>query len=136
MKTNTIWLIDDNEIDNYVNNVLLMKFEFSKNVLDFNTIKSAELKVKRLLKKDGNSNEVPNILFLDINFPIGTGFDFLRDNEDELLHMNPGLKTIFLTTSLNPDDATQATKFVSFLKFITKPLTVETINELKATLQA
>ena len=116
MKTplNNVWLIDDNEIDNFINKKTILKNNFSLNVKDFNSAVAAEKYIKELQVNESNKAVIPDLIFLDLNMPICSGTEFLKNCESILLQLNPDLKIIILTSSINPNDEFNTSLFSSF----------------------
>ncbi len=72
----------------------------------------------------------PNYIFLDINMPEISGFEFLdRLTETELDFLKDS-KIIMLSSSVNQKDIERAKTYPMIRDFISKPLTVEYIREL------
>jgi CheY-like chemotaxis protein len=72
----------------------------------------------------------PNYIFLDINMPEISGFEFLdRLTETELDFLKDS-KIIMLSSSVNQKDIERAKTYPMIRDFISKPLTVEYIRAL------
>lgn len=131
-KYKTIMLIDDNEIDNFINEKLIKAYHFAENVYVHTSSKSAleYLKNIEVTLKDIPADLVPTHLLLDINMPILDGFHFL----DEFEKFNPELinkiKIVMLTTSLNPMDFEKSKNYKHVVKFVHKPLTEQELSDL------
>ncbi|MBP7283955.1 MAG: response regulator [Leptospiraceae bacterium] len=114
-KLRTIMLIDDDKITNILTKKILLKFNPEIKVEVFSDpIKSIEYLEK--LKSD--NWEYP-VIFLDINMPQMTGWQFLEQIAN--LNMNP---TVYiLTSSIDKNDITKARTYKNVKAFLTKPLT-------------
>jgi len=126
---NTVWLIDDNHIDNYINKTMILISQFSKNIIDFESAQKAQEYLDDVIL-NVKKQVVPDLLFLDINIPQMNGFEFLKANEIKLLQLNPNFKTIFLTSSLSEDDKRKASHFQTFYRYISKPLDLGILESL------
>ncbi len=72
----------------------------------------------------------PYLVTLDLNMPRMNGFEFLEEvRKDPALHRLV-IFVVMLTTSLNPQDKERAMGFSCVRLFITKPLTVEDLDEV------
>lgn len=127
----TIWLIDDNEIDNFINKKTILKNNFSEIVKDFNSATLAEAELDKLLEGPHNEEQIPSFIFLDLNMPVYSGIEFVKRCEDKLLQLNPNIKIIVLTSSINPNDEYTASLFPTFCAYINKPLNAENLLKLK-----
>jgi CheY-like chemotaxis protein len=74
--------------------------------------------------KEGEVN--PDVCLLDINMPIISGFDFL----EEMKKHNIDLPVYMLTSSINTEDVRRSKAFKNVRGFITKPLTLETVDKI------
>jgi len=114
-KIKSVLLIDDNEIDNFINRKLLESFG-ADNILTFTNPTTA-------LQHLTQTTNFPQLILLDINFPILNGFEFI-DKLDKLKIARQPIDIFILTCSANPADR-QTAKEKNCAGFIDKPLTTE-----------
>jgi CheY-like chemotaxis protein len=76
-----------------------------------------------------HSNEI-DVIFLDLNMPVYNGWKFLEMVEEYLL-----MPVYMLTSSINDQDLARSGEYGAIKQFISKPLTVEFVKELKAELE-
>ena len=131
-KYNSIMLIDDNDIDNFINERLVKAYYFAKNVYVHTSTRSALEFLKNL---EGTLEEmppelIPTHILLDINMPILDGFHFLDEFEKLSPKLSSQIKVVMLTTSLNPMDIERSRQYKSVKKFIHKPLTENELSDL------
>lgn len=129
---NTVWLIDDNEIDNFINKKIILKTGFANKVSDFNSAAAAETALEKLLSNPADPADIPAMVFLDLNMPMYSGTDFLKKCEKNLLILNPGIKVVILTSSINPNDEFSTSIFSTFRAYINKPLSIHNLLKLKS----
>ncbi len=80
MKLKHVLLVDDNDIDNYINNHIVKKSQITEKI----TVKNSAVKALEFLEEiKENEEEFPDLVFLDISMPIINGFGFL----DELIKL-------------------------------------------------
>lgn len=124
---NTVMLIDDNELDNFVNKKLIENEHFANQVL----VQSSGNNALDYLKAHaGNVAEIPEIIFLDIMMPDLDGFGFL--SEFEKLHddIKTKSKVIMLSTSESFKDLNRANRNKYVYKFLNKPLNKPVLDAL------
>jgi CheY-like chemotaxis protein len=112
-------LVDDNELDNFINKKLLENEKFAEAVLVHQSAQSA---IDELNKLQNSPEQLPQIIFLDIMMPHMDGFGFL----DEFGKLNDGIKKkckiIMLSTSESFKDLNRANQSRYVYKFLNKPL--------------
>lgn len=131
-KLKCILLIDDNSDDNFFHSLTIKRAGVTDQI---KVVKSGQEALEYLKNAhiDPDNYPMPDLAFLDINMPGLNGFEFLEKAiENKYLINGKPVVVVMLTNSLNPDDEKLATeKFSREIKaYITKPLTVETLNEL------
>jgi CheY-like chemotaxis protein len=72
----------------------------------------------------------PGIIFLDINMPGLTGWDFMDRYKDIDSALRAKVIVVMLTTSLNPDDRERALLDGQIVDFFPKPLRAHMLDEL------
>jgi CheY-like chemotaxis protein len=125
---NLVMLVDDNDTDNFISRRIIEITKFAKNVEVKNSGKSA---LEYLEREQDNPGNLPDIIFLDINMPIVDGFVFLFEFEmfpDELKNK---CKVVILSSSDNKRDIEKIVDNEHVIKFITKPLSDQALNEIK-----
>ena len=125
-------LVDDNEIDNFIDEKLIKAFDFAENVYIHTSAKSALESLRNLsLTQDKLPEElIPQFLFLDINMPFLDGFNFLDEFGKLDDQITSKIKIVMLTSSVNPEDIEKSKKYPLVFKFIHKPLTEKILSQL------
>ncbi len=122
-----ILLIDDNEIDNYINKLIVTK---SKKA-DLITIMNSGLDAIEYLTNLINIEQpFPEVIFLDIHMPEMDGFEFLEEYAKFPEKAKEKSSINMLTSSNNPDDIKRAndSQYVNY--YFDKPLTVEILAKM------
>ncbi len=126
-----VMLIDDNEIDNFINERMIKGCHFSENVYVNTGTQSAMEFLRNLTVKDEVKKEhLPSIIFLDINMPILDGYHFLDEFEKLDQTLTGKIKVIMLTSSIDPSDLTRSKDYKSVVGFLHKPLTQDSLKTL------
>lgn len=109
-----ILLIDDNASCNFIME------EFIKFYDDSIVVKST-LSVNDSLDHLRDCNHTfPQLIFIDLNMPVLTGFDFARIYSEEFAKDHPDTKLYMLTSSLRDDDKFMALSFDCIEDFVSK----------------
>ena len=121
-------LVDDNDTDNFISKRIIEITKFSDNVIVKNSGKSA---LDYLLENENDPDKIPDIIFLDINMPIVDGFVFLYEYEKFGNAIKDKCRVIILSSSDNKRDIDKIINNDFVIKFVTKPLTENTLEEIR-----
>lgn len=126
-----IMLVDDNQIDLFVNQKIIERYNKRIRVVHFKDSLAAIEYLKISLHKSNLNNFTrPNVLFLDINMPKCTGFEFLeRLSRLDFIETN-NLKIYMLSSSASLVDLNKANTHPLCSGYINKPLTVEKLQKV------
>ncbi|MFN3316779.1 MAG: response regulator [Raineya sp.] len=128
-----VMLVDDNDTDNFISKRIIEITKFAKRVEIKNSGKSA---LQYLEENQNNPENLPDLIFLDINMPIVDCFVFLFEFEMFPEEVKKKCKVVILSSSDNKRDIEKIVDNEYVIKFITKPLTDNALNEVKALLGA
>lgn len=128
-KYKTVMLLDDNEVDNFVNKKMIENSNFAGQIYVHTSSKGA-LEFLGNLNSNGSANKelIPEFIFVDINMPILDGFQFLDEFENVPEEVKKKTKVVMLTTSINPADIQRCAENERILKYFNKPLTKEHLD--------
>jgi CheY-like chemotaxis protein len=122
----TTVLIDDSEIDLFIQRRFLEVYQFSNQLISY---KSAEEALAWLT--DSNGELPPDIIFLDLNMPNVDGFEFLERFKSLPEKVRAKSRIVVLTSSNSQKDKDQAIAHKNVIQFVTKPIKQSDIEELK-----
>ncbi|MCW3076710.1 MAG: response regulator receiver [Bacteroidetes bacterium] len=130
-KYNNALLIDDNELDNFINERMLEANSFARKIYNCTNGKSALEFLNNIIASGSHENGInPDIMFVDLDMPIMDGFAFI-ENFMKIKHKGlENCKIVILTSSINIDDKTKAEKMDLKICFVNKPLTDLILSEL------
>jgi CheY-like chemotaxis protein len=116
----TILLIDDNEIDLFINEKVINAKKTGAKVIK-------EISAKNAIdsfKKASTSKHIPDIIFVDLDMPSMNGFDFMEIFEKLPEKIIGNCKVFMLTSSTHEQDIKRAGEFKSIVKYLNKPLDI------------
>ena len=114
-----IMLVDDNELDNFINKKLIESESFSADVAVHASAMSA---LEDLKKRASQPASLPRIIFLDIMMPGMDGFGFLDEFAKLSDEVRKQCKVVMLSTTESFKDLNRANQNPYFYKFLNKPL--------------
>lgn len=122
-----VLLIDDDNIVNYLNQIIMSDLNITKNpLMASNGEEGIKIMEDSIKKNDGIG---PELIILDINMPVLDGFGFLEAYKQMEFKNKEEVKIIMLSTSVNESDLEKAKKSV-VTQFINKPLTKKLLTEI------
>ncbi|WP_405411643.1 two-component system response regulator [Maribacter sp. Asnod1-A12] len=123
----SILLIDDSEVDNFINKAIISKED---NISKITTITSGQEALEHLNTILDSPEAYPDVIFLDIKMPGMSGFEFL----DEYIKLPETLtnhcKVYILSSSIDTIDSTKGKEYHVVKKHLTKPLAHHQIGDL------
>jgi len=120
-----VMLIDDNELDNFINKKLLENEQFARTI---DVHQSATNALDDLRKRSSDPASLPEIIFLDIMMPGMDGFAFLDEFDKLPEPVKKSSKVIMLSTSESFKDLNRANQNRYVHKFLNKPLNQAMLN--------
>ena len=122
-------LIDDNDTDNFISKRIIEITEFAERVEVKN---SGQHALEYLSTHANDADQLPSLIFLDINMPVMDGFMFLYEFENLPATAREKCRVIILSSSDNKRDIDKIINNKSVIQYITKPLTQNVLEEIKA----
>lgn len=130
-KLGCILLIDDDEPTNYYNTLIIEETGCADHV---QAVQSGKKALEYLANSENFPKQIdkfptPDLIFLDINMPAMTGWEFL-DRYKKLKKGDAMPVLVMLSTSLFPEDVLKAREIPEISGFESKPLTPAVINKI------
>ncbi|MDP1800511.1 MAG: response regulator [Bacteroidota bacterium] len=124
-------LLDDNELDNFINQKIIEANHFASKIYINTGSKSALEFLNNLSISSTDTLDIfPEIIFVDLNMPMMDGFQFIENLKNKLPEKLKNLKLVILTSSVNPEDKKKASEIALDITFLNKPLTQEMLSNL------
>lgn len=127
----TAMLIDDNEMDNFINQKILEANSFAEKIYtNTNGLSALEFLKNLYVKRETLDEMLPDVIFVDLNMPLVNGFQFIEkfyEMPEEVVRKS---KIVILTSSLNVNDREVAQRLNPEIVFLNKPLTSESLSSI------
>lgn len=129
-KINSVLLIDDDKASNFINELLIRKYNVAEELYTARNGKEAiELIREKCLDLHGVGGNMPQLILLDLNMPVLDGFGFLEAFDALECPSKDSALIAVLTTSLNPKDE-ERVRAAGINLFLNKPLTKAVLENL------
>lgn len=125
-KFRNVMLIDDNDLDNFIN-VKTLEANFFAEMIYTNTSAQSAIEFLNNLMTLGEQFSIifPEVIFVDINMPMMDGFQFIEAFKKHVEGQLHQPKLVILTSSVYHEDRQKALSISSDIIFLNKPLTRE-----------
>ena len=120
----SILLVDDNPADNLFHQLLIDEMKVTETLI---AVEDGEEAIDYLRTHLDN---LPSLIFLDINMPRMNGWEFLDEYDSFPSSVKSKIIIIMLSTSANPKDISRSQEYLTVSNFETKPLTKESLENI------
>lgn len=127
---NTVILIDDDGLSNYVSEMTIKVNNFGKEIFTFMTAKGAFSFLEKAVENEGII-QFPAVIFLDITMPELDGWDFLNAYRILPVKIKEKLQLYILSSSVDERDILKSKLHPDVCGFISKPLSREILSTIK-----
>lgn len=125
-KLDCVLLVDDDEVTNFLHETLIQDLEAAEQVMAVGNGSDALSLLQEQANAGGNA---PNLILLDINMPVMSGFEFLEAFKKLDKNFRQLVMIVILTSSLNPIDIKKVAES-DHVEFLNKPLTEDKLEAI------
>lgn len=112
-------IIDDDDIYVFGIKKLIEMHKYCENILVF---KNGEEAIKYLTPIVTQTNELPDIILLDINMPVMDGWSFMEEFVKLKPQINKQITIYMVSSSIHDEDVNKAKLFTEISDYIVKPI--------------
>lgn len=116
--------VDDDRMVLFIHEKMMIQSEFSSSPKSFFDPHEALAYISQ------HSNSTKFVIFLDVNMPDISGWDFLEELKKQDLYRH--CYVFVVTSSIDSSDKERAATYDAAIGFVEKPLSVERLKELKS----
>jgi len=126
-KIKSTCIIDDDPIFVYGTKRIMKELNFSDNIIVYENGQDA---IDGLTKMTENGEDLPPVIFLDLNMPIMNGWEFLEDFVKIPNHNREKVTVYIISSSVDPRDLERIKNYKVVNNYILKPLSPEDLNSV------
>lgn len=124
--------VDDDSISLTISQLLLKRTGFAEEVITAIDGSDALEYFEKLFASDPDPvGSSPELILLDINMPVMNGWEFLQSYVPMYSEKLVKTKIVILSSTIDPEDFALAKQYPVVVQFISKPLSIENLEELK-----
>ncbi len=122
-----VLIIDDSKMDRFIVEKMIERSLLADRI---ENRELASLGLQYLQHCMESGQRLPNVIFLDINMPEMSGFDFLEAFDQFPPEIKKDCFVVMLTSSLNEDDREKAMSYEAVRMYCSKPISLLKLQEL------
>jgi CheY-like chemotaxis protein len=121
-------VVDDDPFNNFICKHIITNFEPTAHIQLFTDPEEALKWIQKTYSHE--TDDLETILFLDINMPEISGWEFLDEFSLFSARLHAQFKIFILSSSIDPEDKAKAEKHPMIHGFYSKPLSQQTLDSI------
>lgn len=127
-----VFIVDDDEVSIFLAEAMLAVEGFAQQYRTFLNPSEALQELMIGLQHDAGGEQLPEIIFLDLNMPFMSGWDFLDAISPYAERFSRRTQIYILTSSVDADEMKRSKRYDFLTGFLHKPLEEDTIRKILA----
>jgi CheY-like chemotaxis protein len=128
---NKIFCIDDDPITLMLCKKAMQKVDFAEEITTFQSGEDA-ISFFHNNSNSPNNSSIPELIFLDLNMPVMSGWEFLDIYLNRDYHLIFKTNIIVLSSTIDPKDIEKSKSYPMVVNFLSKPINKEILLDLKS----
>lgn len=124
-------IVDDDKVYRFTVQRAIELQKLARKILIF---EDGEQALQFMIDNVGNSTDLPDVIFLDINMPIMDGFQFMEEYVKLKPRIGKQITVYMVSSSTDPKDIDRAKSISEISDYLIKPIQPDQLNEIVAKL--
>jgi CheY-like chemotaxis protein len=121
--------VDDDKITLTLIKLVVNKAAFAEEIITRMNGKEA-LDYYGSLSENPSTAACPELIFLDLNMPVMSGWDFLEEFTRNFYQQFKQTKIVIVSSSTDPDEKARAKNYPMIIDFLSKPISIHALNRI------
>ena len=132
---NKALVVNDDDITLFIATKMIQRANFANEIVTAHNGAEALAYFERMtMLQDKFSEKIPEFIFLDLNMPEVSGWDFLEIFSKKYASRFPDVRVAILSSSSDRKEIEELKKYALVLDFIDTPISQEKLQDIKRTL--